>query len=134
MEISKKPGSSFSKNSIFSQIKMLKIPYVVCYLGRKSVDVETLKRLRNTMMSDENSTEAANRYILSKVNKSFFYINRPLKRVKDADGSPTNARLLLKSPSSIFNDLVDAISKKEVHTPPISNKISVVVIISAKFG
>lgn len=74
MEISKKPGSSCSKNSIFSQIKMLKIPYVVCYLGRKSVDVETLKRLRNTMMSDENSTEAANRYILSKVNKSFFFI------------------------------------------------------------
>ena len=58
-----------------------------------------IQKLRKLMDTDLVSSEAA---------------NRPLKRIKDVDGNPRNARLLNTSISSILNDVSTCISKAEV--------------------
>ena len=58
-----------------------------------------IQKLRKLMDTDLVSFEAA---------------NRPLKRIKDVDGNPRNARLLNTSISSILNDVSTCISKAEV--------------------
>ena len=69
--------------------------------GRKPVNDTEIQKIRTLMDSDLVSFEAA---------------NRPLKRIKDVDGNPRNARLLNTSISNVLNDVPWCISKSEVPT------------------
>lgn len=72
---------------------------VPTFIRSETREKSEIQKLRKLMDTDLVSSEAA---------------NRPLKRIKDVDGNPRNARLLNTSISSILNDVSTCISKAEV--------------------
>ena len=72
---------------------------VPSFIRSETREKSEIQKLRKLMDTDLVSSEAA---------------NRPLKRIKDVDGNPRNARLLNTSISSILNDVPTCILKAEV--------------------